>query len=362
MSRPTLYAAITNHGFGHATRTAAVLAEIQRQCPDILLILATTAPRWLLESYLPGDFIYRPRVFDVGAVQSDGFNIDKQATLEQLQKLQASEQRLIAAEVSFLHQNQVDLILADIPPLMAKIAEAAGIPCWMSSNFGWDLVYRNWGEDFKDIVAWVEDCFARCDRLFRLPFHEPMAAFDSIIDVGLTGAKPHIPIETLRTQYSLTVPLEQTVMLTFGGLGLSQIPYHYLEHFADWQFITFDQTAPAYPNLLKVSKDQHRPVDFMPLCGRLISKPGYGTFAEACRLQVPVASLPRTDFAEAPFLISGLQAHNMHQILEPGEFEQNWDFLHQPPQPPLAAPLDDTGNQTIAKAVLDYLGLGNTTL
>ncbi|MGB7413241.1 MAG: glycosyl transferase [Thermosynechococcaceae cyanobacterium] len=356
MSRPTLYAAITNHGFGHATRTAAVLAEVQRQCPDVLLILATSAPRWLLESYLPGDFIYRPCTVDVGAVQSDGFTINKAATLQQLQQLRTNENRLIAAEVTFIRQNRVNLIFADIPPLMTKIAEAAGIPCWMSSNFGWDLIYQDWGSEFTAIVDWVQDCFSRCDRLFRLPFSEPMSAFSNFTDVGLTGASPQVAAEDLRSKFHLEAAPGQTILLTFGGMGLSKVPYHHLSQFPDWQFITFDEASPSVPNLLKVPRDHYRPVDFMPLCGRVVSKPGYGTFAEACRLQIPVASLPRLDFAEAPFLISDLQKHSHHQILASGEFEQSWDFLHQSPLMPLSnQPFRTDGNETIAKAIVEYL-------
>ena len=52
MERPIIYIAITNHGFGHATRTAAVAATIQELCPEALLIMVTTAPRWLLECYI----------------------------------------------------------------------------------------------------------------------------------------------------------------------------------------------------------------------------------------------------------------------------------------------------------------------
>lgn len=361
MPRPTLYAAITNHGFGHATRTAAVLAEIQHQYPEVLLILATGTPRWLLDLYLPGDFIYRPCTFDIGAIQSHGFHIDKHATLQKLQQIQAREQQLIAAEATFIQQNQVDLILGDIPPLIAKVAEAAGIPCWMSSNFGWDLIYQAWGEEFAEIVAWVQDCFSRCDRLFRLPFHEPMPAFQNIVDVGLTGFSPRIPVEDLRSKLSLTVPLERTVLLTFGGMGLSEVPYHHLRQFPDWQFITFDGAAPNCPNLLQVPKEVYRPIDLMPLCGRVISKPGYGTFAEVCRLQTPMVSLPRQDFAEATYLISGLQDHNHHQILEPGEFEQSWDFLHHTPHAPRCpTPLATNGNEQIATEVIDYLQAVNT--
>ncbi|MEY3827867.1 MAG: hypothetical protein RLZZ148_2688, partial [Cyanobacteriota bacterium] len=50
--RPSLYLAITSHGFGHAVRLASVVAEIQRLNPDILPIMATTVPHWLLDSYL----------------------------------------------------------------------------------------------------------------------------------------------------------------------------------------------------------------------------------------------------------------------------------------------------------------------
>ena len=77
---PTLYTAITNHGFGHATRTAAVLADLQQRSPDIKLIIATTAPLWLLEEYIAGDFVYHPQVFDVGVIQIDSLVTDQEAT------------------------------------------------------------------------------------------------------------------------------------------------------------------------------------------------------------------------------------------------------------------------------------------
>ena len=225
MSRPTLYVAITNHGFGHATRTAAVLATLQQRVPDILLILVTSAPRWLLESYLPGPFIHRPRKLDVGVIQTDGLTMDRPATLAQLQDLLARQRQLVAAEANFIRQNRVDLVLADIPPLATAIAQAAGVPCWMWSNFGWDLIYGDWGEPFAEIVTWVRDCFGQCDRLFRLPFHEPMAAFPQIEDVGLTGGTPHWSIAELRTQFGIATEPDRTVLLTFGGLGLAQLPY-----------------------------------------------------------------------------------------------------------------------------------------
>jgi len=357
MQRPTLYIAITNHGFGHATRTAAVAATIQKLCPDVLLILVTTAPRWLLESYIEGDFIHRPRALDLGVIQADSLAMDKDATLAKLREIQKSQRSLIASEVNFIRQNRVNLILADIPPLAAQIAKAANLPCWMLSNFSWDFIYRAWGGDFVEIADWIGECYTHCDRLFRLPFHEPMSAFPHIIDVGLTGGSPRYDQDELKKKWGITTPIEKTVLLTFGGLGLQAIPYQNLASFPDWQFITFDRSAVDLPNLLKVGDPQFRPVDFMPICSRVVSKPGFSTFAEAIRVGVPLVTMTRDNFAEAAFLLEGITNYHPHQILTPDEFFQgNWDFLHKPPLPPeKSSAIAKDGNEAIATAVVEYL-------
>lgn len=366
MSQPILYIAITNHGFGHAVRAACIAAAIQKMNPEILLILTTTAPRWLLEGYISGNFILRQRAYDVGVIQSDSLTMDKVATLEKLKELRQRQNSIIASEVNFLHLNRVSLILADIPPLATLIAKTAGIPCWMMGNFGWDFIYRAWGGEFIEMADWISECFSQCQHLFRLPFHEPMSAFPNITDVGLTGGIPRYSETDLKDKWKITAPKEKTVLLTFGGLGLAKIPYENILNFPDWQFITFDRNAPDLPNLIKVFEDSSlttsppshlRPVDFMPICGRIISKPGYSTFAEAIRQGVAIISLTREDFAEATVLLEGIQNYSYHQIITPADFfEGNWDFLYQEPQPPLQSqPLAIDGNETIAQAIVNYL-------
>ena len=357
MKRPILYIAMTNHGFGHATRTAAIAAQIQKLCPQVLLIMVTTAPRWLLESYIGGDFIHRPRAYDLGVVQTDSLRMDKTTTLSKLKAIKQDQNSIIASEVNFIRQNQVQLILADIPFLAAEIARVAGIPCWMNSNFGWDFIYREWGGEFIEIADWIAGCYAKCDRLFRFPFHEPMSAFPSITDVGLPGGSPHFNIDELRSKWGIYSSVDKTVLMTFGGLGLEKIPYHNLKRYPDWQFITFDRNAPDLPNLLLVNDRKYRPVDFMPLCSRVISKPGFSTFAEATKLGIPIISVTREGFAEAKFLHAGIENYNYHQLITPQTFfEGNWDFLSEPlkaPKYPGTVAID--GNEKIANAVVNYI-------
>jgi predicted glycosyltransferase len=183
-----------------------------------------------------------------------------------------------------------------------------------------------------------------------------MSAFPKITDVGLTGGTPRYTSDQLREMFGLSAPPDKTVLLTFGGLNLLDIPYNTLNQFPDWQFITFDEQAPHLPNLLKVSGKDYRPVEFMPLCGRVVSKPGYSTFAEALRLDIPIVSLTREGFAESSLLLEGIQNYAHHQIVTPAEFfEGNWEFLRHSLEPPKQSQrLAKDGTEAIAQTVIQY--------
>lgn len=356
---PTLYVAITDHGFGHATRTAAVVDEIQQQCPDIDIIIATTSPRWLLESYLSKEFTLRERAFDVGVVQADSLQVDKFATRSKINDIRDRSNEIIAEEVEYLKSQEVDLIFADIPPLVAGIAKAANIPCWMAGNFGWDFIYRDWGSDFTEIADWASELYSHCDRLFRLPFYEPMTSFSKahnshqVFNVGLTGGYPKYSAAEMRSLLDLKEQF--TVLLTFGGLSLNEIPYQNLSLFPHWQFITFDRHAPELPNLKKIQNKALRPVDIMPLCDRVISKPGYSTLVEAYRTNVPFICMTRDGFLEAQTLIAGVEDYTDHLVISPAQFYQtNWEFLNAPLVAPLKTPNLENGEVAIARAIKTF--------
>lgn len=358
MNQPAVYIAVTSHGFGHAVRVATVAAKLQQLRPDIALIFVTVAPEWLLNAYVKNGFIYRQRVFDVGVIQSDSLTLNKEATLAKMKQIIARQEQIIAEEAEFIRHHKIGLILADIPALAAPIARAAGIPCWMISNFGWDFIYADWGAEFAEIVTWHQNYYQQCDRTFRLPLYEPMTAFSNIVDVGLTGDTPNYSQTELSQRFDLKASKEKTLLLTFGGLGLQTTPYHNLSQFPDWQFITFDRNAPDLPNLLRITDRTYRPLDFMPLCSRVVSKPGYSTFSEAMCLDLPIVSLTREGFAEAAVLLNGIRDYSAHQIISTTEFfNGNWDFLHQDLIPPRQTTTPTkNGAEAIAREIINYYG------
>ncbi len=354
MKRPTLYCAITGHGFGHAVRTACIAQQVQELCPEVLVIMATRSPRWLLECYLEKPFIHRPVAFDVGVIQADSLQMDEGATLGALQKIYAQENKLVATESNYLRNNRVDLVLADIPALAVAIAHRADIPCWMSSNFGWNFIYRDWGEEFGEVIEKIERDYRQCDLLFQLPLSEPMEVFPHKISAGLLGGNPRYSEQELRETFGIKTAKEKTILLTFGGLGLQAIPYEVLSKFREHHFISFDSQAPKLDNLTIITDQTYRPVDLMPICGRVFSKPGFSTFAEALKMEVPIISLTRDGFAEAEILLEGLQNYGEHQIVPHQQFfEGNWDFLWESPHKPrLTQKLDKHGDRQIAEKIV----------
>ncbi len=357
-----LYVAISGHGWGHVTRTLAVVQELLHRQPNLRLTLATTTPASVLRAYLDVPLTYRPVRLDVGVIQRDSLLQDVRATRLALQELQQQTPIRVQQEVHYLQATGVTLIFADIPAMAGLIAQQAAISCVMASNFGWDFIYRHWGAEFQDLADHYAQGYQACHQLFRLPFCEPMSAFTNIIDVGLTGQNPRFPPAMIRKQLEITTPPARTVLLAFGGLGLGQIPYRDLAQFPDWCFLSFDPQAPSLPNLRLCHATPYRPADVMPLCGKVVTKPGYSTYSEAYRLGVPIYSLERQGFAEADLLLNGLQKYCYHRIISVVDFYAHpWQFLRLeplPPQSPDRLPTD--GNATIAQALHDYLDQGTS--
>jgi hypothetical protein len=361
--RPTLYFSITNHGFGHAARTAAVAGLVQQLCPEIRLIIATTAPRWLVASYVMGDFLYRPIGHDVGVIQADSLQMDLPATLAAWQKILDQQTEIIQTEADFLRQEGVDLVFADLPPLAPLIAHQAGVPCWAASNFGWDFIYQDWGAEFTALTQWIGDCYGQCDRLFHLPLSESLDRFPQQEPAGLTGGTPRYTAAELRQELGLANS-SRTILMVFGGLGLQAIPYENVHLFPDWQFLTFDRAAPNLPNLYCIPDPsnasvarRYRPVDIFPICDLVVSKPGYTTYAEAMIADLPVATIIRTGFAESAVIQAGLQDYSHHQIIDSADFfTGQWNFLSQPLQPPRTGKsLPKDGTERIAQSIVQFL-------
>lgn len=86
-----IYTCVSAHGFGHGSRTAAVLTALHQRNPGWRLVLSTTLPEAFLRQALgPVPFDYRPCRWDVGVLQADALGVNPAATLQALVALESS--------------------------------------------------------------------------------------------------------------------------------------------------------------------------------------------------------------------------------------------------------------------------------
>jgi len=139
---PRVAAFVTPHGYGHAARLGAVLAELARRVPALELQIWTTVGRdFLAEALAPGFELVPARV-DVGVVQRSPFEEDPPATLAALGAWQAE---CAAAEPEWrarLASFRPDVVVCDIAPLGLELAARAGVPAVLVESFTWQWIYE----------------------------------------------------------------------------------------------------------------------------------------------------------------------------------------------------------------------------
>ena len=123
---------ISGHGYGHAVRSAQVVRALLKARRGIAVHVRTTAPQWLF----PRSARYSSQSLDVGLVQRDSLQMDLAATLQACKELYGNADQVIDREFAFLRENNIDLIVADIPPLACAIAARAGVQSVAITNYG----------------------------------------------------------------------------------------------------------------------------------------------------------------------------------------------------------------------------------
>ena len=290
---------ISPHGFGHAARSSAVLAEVNRRA-GATFELFTTAPRWFFEESLAGTFRYHEVLVDVGFRQESALEFDLNGTVTALESLVPFDEERVAALAALVRGTGCDAVLCDIAPLGIAVADAAGLPSVLVENFSWSWLYEPLFEVAPDLRAissefdrWVARATVHvqaqpvCERSDGCELVDPIsreARLDRAaarIALDIDGARP-------------------VVLVTMGGYGE---PMPFLSRLRELSNVTFVITGAAQSgrdgNLHLF--DNNTPLfmpDVMRAADALVAKLGYGTVSEAWREGIPFAHVTRPDSRE----------------------------------------------------------------
>ena len=351
-----IYVCVSSHGYGHAARQAAVLAQLHRCHPDWMLVISSMVDEGFLALVLQNLPVIRRRVrWDVGMLQADALGSDREATLLALQVLEASLLRQLDAEEAWIrsHNSEV-IVIGDVPPAAAALADRLDAPLIWVGNFGWDDIYSPLGDAFLPWAQKAAAAYRRGSLLLRCPFSMAMLWSLPERQLTLVAGTPNALPGGLQDR--LREDPRGKVLVGFGGLGLTLDTRLYGFWPQHLFLLATPQESRHLPELRSLDNvlllpSGVRPLDVMPFCDRHLGKPGFSSFCEAMACGLGLHVVRRHGFAEADVLMEGLRAHSAHRILSRECLDSGDWQLDQPLVPASGQPLSSSGAEQAADAV-----------
>ena len=320
MSRPTpqretrrIAYFVTPHGYGHASRAAAVMAALLELDESIRFEIFTQVPEWFFESSLGESFGYHPLLTDIGLAQKTALVEDIPETMRRLDAFLPFDGAKIEQLARWLSQLDCQLVLCDIAPMGIVVAREAGIPSVLIENFTWDWIYEEYVSDdgrMKRHVAYLAEIFNAADyRIQTEPICRQRPA-------DLTTAPVSRRSRTSRRQIrqELGIPEQaKAVLVTMGGTPWR---YPFLHNRADRAGVCLivpgvdgkqglgDGRVDTHDNLVLLPQHSHffHP-DLVNASDAAIGKVGYSTVAEVYWSGVPFGYVARRKFRESAPLV-----------------------------------------------------------
>ncbi|MCG8455602.1 MAG: hypothetical protein MI919_04920 [Holophagales bacterium] len=342
----TLAYFVSSHGFGHASRAAAVIEAVAEREPSVRFLIFTGTPRWFFEQSLGDRLLSRcqllPWTTDVGLVQATAFDEDLGATVEALRAfLPLDPPSPFRPEALHRAARQVRAadaraVVADISPLGLAVAAHLGLPSALVENFTWDWIYRGYGdrrlEPFADALA---PLFDGADlRLVAAPACSPTGSVGAgdgtqeVLPVAPIARRARLPRPEVRRQ--LGVPSRaRLVLVTMGG-----VPWRYddldrqlgdrfrrdIAGEADgdgdsegpWLVVAGGTEGELERRGRVVLLPHRSPLyhpDLVRAADAVVAKLGYSTVAEVAAAGTRLGFIPRASFPESPPVEAWVRRH-----------------------------------------------------
>lgn len=310
MSGPHLLADISGHGFGHLAQTAPVLSELRRRLPGLRLTVRSGISHEMLASRIEGPFAHIPEATDFGMRMASALEVRVAESAEAYAAFHRDWARKVERGAQRLAELAPDLVLSNVSYLALAEAARAGIPAAAMCSLNWADIYLHYcrGRPGADRVhRQMLAAYAGAAAFLRLQPGMPMETLPRALPVGTVARRGTGRRAEIDARLGLE-PGDKLVLLALGGIP-SRLPLEDWPRLPGVRWLVEDAWRVRHPDATPLSALPMPFVDLLRSCDALLTKPGYGSFAEAAVSGVPVLYLPRPDWPEAPWLADWLARH-----------------------------------------------------
>jgi len=291
---------ISDHGYGHASRSIALIRGLQREIGAVVSIRTHTSADFVSRS-LFGCRIDKQKN-DVGPIMDPATSsVDTAKTEKHLKTWLRSWDHFLEEEIKYCQEHSVDLIISDITPHAFLVGKECGIPSVAVSNFTWDLIYSELFGDTSE-VKMIRDAYSCADIALVLPLHEPMSVFKKQHRVPLLTRSISVPRDEMRAYHHIEP--DDIVVYIGSGLSVNMIPAC-LDQLVEsgYKIVLSGNVSHKNDEIMHIPSKVTETQNYIGMCDLVVTKSAYSTVSEAIQGKIPLLMYHRDGIAEDSYII-----------------------------------------------------------
>ena len=307
---PHLLLAVTAHGYGHLAQSSPVVEALTRRLPGLRVTLLSDVDPAFAGQRLPPGFHHLRQRSDPGLRMRGPMLTDWDGSLTDYLRFDAEYGERLRRQIDLLRRLAPDLVLADVPWLPLDAARRLGIPAVGLCSLTWYDILRECplGDRVPEpVLARMREVYAAADLFIRPAPTMPMTWVPNAVDVGPIARQRPNRADELRRRLGVA-PGRALVLVQFGGFD----GFDPLRNWPEQGRVHFLLPGPGGHDRRDASSLAEHGLGMLDCLGSAdlwITKPGYGTYAEAACNGIPVLYCPRGDWPEEPYLNRWLADH-----------------------------------------------------
>lgn len=325
---------VSDYGYGHAARSIAIIRELLRQTAEagetLHLHVASGRALPFLERSLTGAFERERggghRLFLRQLEQEPGYCLRPGSMQADLPRLQsrvlsylAELPKRIRKEAGWLSASGINLTVSDITAEAFPASRRAGIPSVGVSNFTWYTAYQEMLP--AELLAPLGKAYLDMDAFIALAgSREPHWGLKPAARAGFF-CRHADPGEVQELRKRLDPGGERLLIGLFPGMGIGKgSPLEKLPLLKDTRWLPVVSSGMELPDTAleaaRIPDDETESQLYMAACDIVLTKPGWGTVAEAVCHGKPLALLERSLFREDRCTVEALIGKHPFLLLQ----------------------------------------------
>lgn len=329
--------AISSHGFGHLSQVAPVLNQFVGEClpsdPTMRFTLRTTLPSEAIAKRVVIPFDIDMGSDDFGMVMFNALLSNVPESLRRYEAQHADWESAVDTLAQHLSDLKVDVLFADIPYLTLAAAARVGIPSVAMCSLNWaDILEQSVAEDptalataglsrcgFEAILQTMREAYASASVFLQPEPSMAMFGLPNLRRIAPVSEAVANPRRQSLVQWVAQAGFKDAaqgwfVLVSMGGIPTTLKPEQWPTHCLGRPlfYLVTPDLAGQHPHAVSMqahgiqAHGMQVPVPsyqvLIAASDVVLSKPGYGTFVEACVAGTPVLYVARPAWPESAAL------------------------------------------------------------